>query len=133
MKIEHIALQVPEPAAMADWYVAHLGCRIVRKGAEPSHARFVSDTQGAARMELYRNPKVPVPDYASLDPLLLHLAFVTEQPKADTERLVKAGSKVVEALFTSPSGDQIVMLRDPWGLALQLVKRAEPMLSNDWE
>jgi len=133
MKLEHIALQVPEPAAIADWYVEHLGCRIVRKGGEPSHARFVSDTQGAVMMELYRNPKVPVPDYASLDPLLLHLAFVTEQPKADTERLVKAGSKVVEALFTSPSGDQIVMLRDPWGLALQLVKRAEPMLSNDWE
>lgn len=131
MKLEHFALQVSDPAAMADWYVANLGCRIARRGGEPSHARFVSDTQGAVMMELYRNPKVSVPDYAALDPLLLHVAFLTEQPKADRDRLVRAGAKVVEDLFTSSSGDQVVMLRDPWGLALQLVKRAESMLSID--
>jgi hypothetical protein len=133
MKIEHFALQVSEPAAMADWYVTNLGCRIARKGGEPSHARFVSDTQGAVMIELYRNPKVPVPDYTAQDPLLVHLAFLTEQPMADRDRLVKAGAKIVEDLFTSASGDQLVMLRDPWGLALQLVKRAEPMLNIDSE
>jgi hypothetical protein len=28
----------------------------------------------------------------------------------------------------TPAGDELVMLRDPWGVALQLVKRAQPML-----
>ena len=28
---------------------------------------------------------------------------------------------------TSPAGDDLAMLRDPWGFALQLVKRAKPM------
>jgi hypothetical protein len=36
---------------------------------------------------------------------------------------------VVEDLITSPAGDQFVMLRDPWGIPLQLVKRAQPMLA----
>jgi hypothetical protein len=31
-------------------------------------------------------------------------------------------------LTTTPAGDSLVMLRDPWGIALQLVKRAQPML-----
>src|SRR6266581_4941240 len=30
MKIEHFALQVPEPVAMAEWYVKHLGFTVSR-------------------------------------------------------------------------------------------------------
>jgi uncharacterized glyoxalase superfamily protein PhnB len=128
VKIEHFALQVAEPAAMADWYVKHLGCSIARSGGAPSHVRFVRDGAGVVMVELYRNPKVSVPDYEKMDPLLVHLAFISDAPAADRGRLVKAGAKVVEDFMTSPAGDQLVMLRDPWGIALQLVKRAAPML-----
>ena len=128
MKIEHFALQVADSAAMADWYVKHLGCTIARSGGEPSHARFVRDQAGSVMVELYHNPRLPVPDYLRMDPLLLHLAFVCEQPTADRDRLLKAGATLVEELSTSPAGDQFVMLRDPWGTPLQLVKRATPML-----
>ena len=113
---------------MADWYVKQLGCSIARSGGEPSHARFVRDSAGVVMLELYRNPKLAVPDYGSMDPLLVHLAFVSDAPAADRDRLVKAGAKVVEDFTTSPAGDQLVMLRDPWGIAVQLVKRASPML-----
>jgi catechol 2,3-dioxygenase-like lactoylglutathione lyase family enzyme len=128
MKVEHFALQVPDPVAMAEWYVAHLGCTVARKGGEPAHARFLADGTGSVMVEIYRNPQVPVPDYHALDPLLLHLAFISPAPAADRDRLVKAGAKVADDLVTSPAGDQLVMLRDPWGIALQLVKRATPML-----
>jgi catechol 2,3-dioxygenase-like lactoylglutathione lyase family enzyme len=128
MKVEHFALQVSDPVAMADWYVKHLGCSVARKGGEPSHARFLMDGAGSVMLEIYRNPQVPVPDYAAMNPQLLHLAFVSTAPAADRDRLVKAGAKVADDLMTSPAGDQLVMLRDPWGLALQLVKRAAPML-----
>ena len=128
MKIEHFALQVADPVAMADWYVKHLGCSIARSGGEPAHARFLKDGHGSVMVEIYRNPKASVPDYHTIDPLWLHLAFLSTRPAADRDRLVVAGAKLVEDLFTSPAGDELVMLRDPWGTALQLVNRAQPML-----
>ena len=128
MKIEHVALQVAEPAAMGDWYVRHLGCTIARSGSEPLSIRFLKDGSGASMLELYRNPRVAVPDYAQMDPMLVHVAFVTDDPAADRDRLVAAGATIVEDLNTTPAGDQIMMLRDPWGVALQLVKRKEPMI-----
>jgi len=30
--------------------------------------------------------------------------------------------------FTNPAGDEVAMLRDPWGLAIQLIHRADPMI-----
>ena len=116
---------------MAEWYVFHLGCSIARASGEPTHQRFLSDSSGWIMLEFYRNPRVPVPDYESMDPLLVHIAFLSDAPAADRDRLVKAGAKVVEDLTSAPNGDTLVMLRDPWGVAVQLVKRAKPMLGNE--
>jgi len=126
MKLEHFALQVPDPIAMADWYVKHLGCTIVRTGGEPSHGRFL--TVGGVLFEIYRNPKAAVPDYSTIDPLLVHLAFSSANLKADRDRLVKAGARVVDEIATTPTGDEIMMLRDPWSIPIQFVKRAESMM-----
>jgi len=128
MKIEHFALQVSDPVAMADWYVQHLECTVARAGGAPSHGRFLKDSSGSVMLEIYRNPQLPVPDYAGMNPLLLHLAFVSVAPAADRDRLLKAGAKLVEDLSTNPTGDQFVMLRDPWGIPMQLVKRTAPLL-----
>jgi catechol 2,3-dioxygenase-like lactoylglutathione lyase family enzyme len=129
MKIEHFALQVTDPAAMADWYVKNLGCSVARALGEPAHTRFLRDGSGTVMVELYRHPRVAVPDYAAMDPLLVHLAFLSDNPAVDRDRLVAAGASVVEDLTTTPAGDQLVMLRDPWKVALQLVKRADSMLA----
>ena len=126
MKLEHFALQVPDPVAMADWYVKHLGCAVARAGGEPSHGRFL--TVGSVLFEIYRNPRAAVPDYATVDPLLIHLAFSSENLVADRDRLVKAGARVADDIATTPAGDEIMMLRDPWNIPIQFVKRAEPML-----
>ena len=80
--------------------------------------------------EIYRNPKVAVPDYHLLDPLWMHLAFLSEDVRRDQERLVNAGARVVDGFTLNPAGDQLAMLRDPWGIPLQLVKRAVPMLKT---
>jgi glyoxylase I family protein len=128
VKIEHFALQVPEPVAMADWYVKHLGFTIARSGGEPSHARFLGDSSGSVMLEIYRNPAASVPDYRKADPLLMHVAYVSDNPAADRDRLVQAGAVIVDDLMTTPSGDAIVMLRDAWGVPIQLVKRAKPMI-----
>jgi uncharacterized glyoxalase superfamily protein PhnB len=128
VKIEHFALQVSDPVAMAEWYVKHLGFSIARSGGEPSHARFLADASGSVMLEIYRNPAAEVPDYNRADPLLMHLAYVSSEPDADRDRLVQAGAVTVDDVTTTPAGDAIVMLRDPWGVPIQLVKRAKPML-----
>jgi len=126
MRLEHFALQVLEPVAMADWYVKHLGCKIARAGGEPSHGRFL--TVGDVLFEIYRNPAVSVPDYAAMAPVQLHLAFSSENLTADRDRLVRAGARLVEDVNTTPSGDEIMMLRDPWNIPIQFVKRKEAMI-----
>ena len=131
MNIEHFALQVADPVAMADWYVKHLGFSIVRSSGEPVNARFLLARNGAAMLEIYCNPKASVPDYTKIDPLHLHIAFYSENPAADRDRLVKGGAKIVEDVTKTPGGDELVMLRDPWSTAIQLVKRSQPMLKGN--
>ena len=129
MRIEHFALQVPNPVAMAEWYVQHLSCVVARSGGEPSFGRFLLDHSGSAMIEIYRNPRASVPEYGTMNPLLVHLAFLSDDLPADRDRLVAAGATVADDVTTTADGDQLLMLRDPWGVALQLVKRADPMLT----
>jgi uncharacterized glyoxalase superfamily protein PhnB len=126
MRLEHFALQVPDPVAMADWYVKHLGAKVARAGGPPQHGRFL--TVGGTMFEIYNNPIVSVPDYSKTEVMQMHLAFVSADLKADRDRLVKAGARLIEDVRTTPEGDEIMMLRDPWNLPLQFVKRKEPML-----
>jgi hypothetical protein len=130
MRLEHVALQVGEPAAMAEWYVRHLHCSVARAGGAPAFGRFLLDGSGSAMIEVYRNPRVEVPDYGAIDPLLIHLAFVSNDLPGDRDRLVAAGATLVHDVQTSAEGDELLMLRDPWGIPLQLVKRAHPMLGR---
>ena len=126
MRLEHCALQVPDALALADWYVKHLGCTVARSGGPPAFVRFL--TAGPVLLEVYQGSIVPTPDYPSRHPSQFHLAFVSENLKADRDRLLAAGAIMAEDCFTSPAGDELLMLRDPWGIGLQLVKRAKPML-----
>ncbi len=127
MKIEHVAFQVADPAAMADWYVKHLGFSVRRSSDDPVVVRFLADASGAVMLEVYRNPKVPVPDYPSMAPALLHVAFVCNDLPAAIARLTAAGALLVAGPETLGE-DELAMLRDPWGLALQLAKRKRAML-----
>jgi glyoxylase I family protein len=127
MKLEHVALQVADPVAMARWYVEHLGMRVVREGEAPGHARFLADAVGASVLETYAGA-LPVPDYAAMDPALLHVAFATADVEVTRERLIAAGAVPVGEVVATPAGDRFAMLRDPWGLALQLAQRARPLV-----
>ncbi len=126
--LEHVALNVPEPVAMADWYCENLGMRVVKEGPPPVNGRFIADSGGKMMLEIYTNPPDAIPDYRSMNPLCLHIAFMVDDVKAVQEKLVAAGAALVEPVSTTSSGDRIAMLRDPWGVPIQFVKRAEPML-----
>lgn len=127
-RLEHVALNVADPAAVAAWYGEHLGLRVVRTGTDPARTTFVATADGVVLIELYCNTAAPVATYGQRHPLELHLAFGSEDPAADGDRLIKAGATLFEAFKITPAGDRMIMLRDPFGLALQLVWRAQPML-----
>ena len=129
MKIEHVALNVAAPAAMASWYVEHLGMTVARKIDEAPHTHFLADSGGNVMLEVYNNPPDRVPAYAAMDPLLLHVAFVSDDPDADKQGLIEAGATLVDDQPLA-DGSRVVMLRDLWGLAIQLCKRAVPMLKG---
>lgn len=127
MKIEHFAINVPDPVAMADWYVAHLGMKIIRQQDVAPYMTFLADDSGQVMIETYQNNAAPVPDYPDQSPLVVHLAFVTHDPKGDKLRLQKAGARE-DSDDIMPSGDHLIMLRDPWGFPIQLCKRKMSML-----
>ena len=131
VRLEHVAINVKDPAAMAKWYCENLGMKIIRKGPSPVNMRFISDAGGNMMLEIYNNPPDAVPDYPSMDPLSLHIAFMVDDVKAICDKLVAAGATVAGDVNITPAGDEIAMLRDPWGVPIQFVKRAEPMLPHN--
>ena len=130
IRLEHVALNVADPVKMAQWYVENLDMRVRRAGPPPVNMRFIADHAGNMMLELYHNPPEAVPDYASMDPLLLHVAFLVDDVDAIRDRLIAAGATSAAEVTVTPAGDRLAMLRDPWGLAIQFVDRADPMLSH---
>ncbi|MCX6952641.1 MAG: VOC family protein [Verrucomicrobia bacterium] len=125
MKFEHFALNVPDTRAQAAWYVAHLGFTVARRREDAPFTHFLADETGRTVVELYSNPKAAMPDYATQHPLVFHIAVVAADAKAERARLEQAGA----TLFLEepqPDGSMLIMLRDPWGVALQLCQRTKP-------
>ena len=130
IRLEHVAINVEDPAAMAKWYCENLDMKIIRKGEPPVNMRFISDAGGNMMLELYNNPPDAVPDYRSMNPLSLHIAFMVDDVKSITRKLIAAGATIAVDVNTTPAGDELVILRDPWGVPIQFLKRTEPMLPH---
>ena len=130
IRLEHVAINVEEPAAMARWYRDNLGMKIIRKGPPPANMRFISDSGGNMMLELYNNPPDEVPDYPSMNPLTLHIAFMVDDVRAIMRKLIAAGATIAVDINTTEAGDELVILRDPWGVPIQFLKRAKPMLPH---
>jgi glyoxylase I family protein len=127
MHIEHVALNVPDPAQMADWYGAHLGTRVLLKLDAAPFTHFIADESGRVVLELYCQTKAAMPNYQALDPLSLHIAFIAADVAAERERLLAAGATPAGDIVTTESGDVMTFVRDPWHVTIQLVKRVKPM------
>jgi catechol 2,3-dioxygenase-like lactoylglutathione lyase family enzyme len=125
MKFEHFALNVENARASVPWYVEHLGLTMARTRPDAPYTTFLADDSGRVIMELYSNPAAPVPDYGSIHPLCFHVAFVADDPNATRIRLLSAGATPAYE-ETLPDGSFLIMLRDPWGIPIQLVRRNTP-------
>jgi catechol 2,3-dioxygenase-like lactoylglutathione lyase family enzyme len=118
MKLEHIAFDVPDPEAFIAWWCAHLGFRRTAPG-------FIADDSGAMCLEIYRTGETPAaPDYAAANAMTMHIAFVSADVKADVDRLVAAGARL-ETIQTENPDFHVAIVRDPWGVPVQLCRRAK--------
>lgn len=128
MKIEHCAYQVEDPVAAADWYCKHLGFTVKRGHKDRPWVRFLADDADAVMLEFYNHPNATVPDYRNQDPLICHIAFKCDDLAGTRARLAAAGATPVGDVTTTIDGDELVMMRDPWGLPIQFAKRVNPMI-----
>ena len=118
MKLEHVAIDVAEPEALITWWCDNLGFR----RSAPKSA-FIIDDSGEMGLEVYRTGETPAsPDYKSMNSMTFHVAFLSEDVKADADRLVKAGATLEKITLENPAF-HMAILRDPWGVAIQLCKR----------
>jgi glyoxylase I family protein len=124
MVLEHIGINVSDAAGMAAWYCEHLGLSVSR---QTETAWFLADSTGRMLLEIYTNPAVKQIDYAALEPGSFHIAFVSDDVAADRGRLIEAGGSADGEIFVD-GGDEFAIVRDPWGVAVQLAKRGTPMV-----
>ena len=87
--------------------------------------RFLADETGRVVLEIYSNRAVEMPNFANMDSLDYHLAFAVDDPEREKARLQEAGARSEESVQPS-EGTKLILMRDPFGMALQLCKRAEP-------
>ena len=125
--LEHMALNVSDPKAVAAWYSEHMGMRIVRRVDNAPFIHFLADEKGSL-IEIYSNPAGEIPAYEKLSPYTLHLAFASEDIERDSQRLIAAGATSSTPKELTPAGDQLLFMRDPWGMSIQLVKRAKALV-----
>ncbi len=125
MQFEHFGLNVEEPLKTAEWYVRNCRMRILRGMQEAPYTHFLADETGRIFLEIYCNRKALVPDYAGRNPLEFHFAFAVTDAAAEKDRLVQAGATLVEELHLE-DGSLLYMLRDPWGVPLQICQRSRP-------
>lgn len=122
MIFEHFALNVNKIDEIVPWYMEHLGLQVVSEQEQPPFMTFLADSSGRIIMELYFRPEETITDFFQQHPLTFHVAFVSEDAEKDCERLVAQGATFVEAV-KKEDGSHLIMLRDPWGLPLQLCQR----------
>jgi len=127
MKLEHVALNVENPKAMSEWWAKNLGMKVILSNEESPFIHFIVDSAGTSMLELYNNPAAPKTDYAAMSSFSLHIAFSSDDINADREKLMAGGATAEGDISTTPAGDKLAFMRDPWSTPFQFVQRQKPL------
>ncbi len=127
MTFEHFALNVSKPVEMGQWYIDNCEMKLVKSMNDYPYTRFLADKSGQVVLEIYSNTSARIPEYNKQHPLEFHFALKVENPVEIKDKLIAAGAKVEEEIKLD-DGSHLIMLRDPFGVPLQLCKRAKPLV-----
>lgn len=128
MVFEHFAFNTEKPVEMAQWYVNNLEMKIVRAMDKEPFTTFLADKTGRVVMEIYCNRTAKVPEHKLAHPLEFHFAFMVKDSAVVKDKLMNAGCTFEEEIHL-PDGSLLFMLRDPFGVPLQICQRANPMMN----
>jgi uncharacterized glyoxalase superfamily protein PhnB len=120
--IEHIGFVIADPGAAADWYEKNLGFTILRK-AENNSVAFIREPESGLIFELIGNPDIHPIDKDLTHPLQVHIAIKSINILEDKQALVNAGAQFVMDCRTDDPAAKVCILKDPFGLFLQLAQR----------
>jgi glyoxylase I family protein len=127
MNIEHIGLCIEHPISVAEWWVANLGFKFIRKlGTDAGGAAFIIDQQGTV-VEFAKLEEVPSLDVSRLEFIQLHFALECSDTEQEAQRLVKEGATLVGESPRNAYKNEKVIIRDPWGNCIQLINRQEKL------
>jgi catechol-2,3-dioxygenase len=123
-EIEHIGISVEKPIEMANWYQETLGFNIKFSAEdEEKGVAFLTDGSDKAMLEFGKIPNVSPLTEGLSHHLQLHIALRSEDPDKDAEYLVSKGATFIEKCPLRRPGENLIVLSDPWGNTIQLVKR----------
>ena len=124
-EIEHIGIAVEKPIEMANWYRDTLGFDIKFSAEdEEKGVAFLTDGSDRVMLELGKVPDVLPLTKVMSHHLQMHIALKSDDPDIDAEYLVSKGAKFIEKCPLRMPGDNLIVLSDPWGNIIQLVKRS---------
>jgi glyoxylase I family protein len=127
MKIEHIGLCIENPISAAEWWVANLGFRFLRKlGTDAGGAAFIADHQGTV-LEFAKLEEVPSLDLGKLEFIQLHFALECQDTMEEARRLEKVGAILVGESPRNAYKNEKLIIKDPWGICIQLIHREDPL------
>ena len=126
---EHFAINVEKPKEMAEWYVKNLHMEIRKSMTESPFTHFLGDDTGRLVMEIYANENAEIPDYEDQHPLRFHIAFASDDAEKMKNELLTAGAILFEE-ERGDDGSHLVMLRDPFGIPLQICQRTNSFALN---
>lgn len=122
MRIEHFALNVTGAKDMVHWYHKHLAMPIHVENDGDVYVAFIGEAPGV--LEIYENTTQAALPFADQHPLTLHIAFNSTDLNNDRDRLLAAGAEFIEG-EADEEGYGLMMLRCPWGIAVQLCNRRQ--------
>jgi len=127
MVFEHFALNISNPLKFVEWYTTHCNMKIIKSMDVPPYTHFLADKTGRSVIEVYLNNSAKIPDHSKNHYLEFHFAFKEENVSDLKNKLIAAGAEFLDEVKLD-NGTQIVTLRDPFGIPIQLCKRVPPLV-----
>jgi catechol 2,3-dioxygenase-like lactoylglutathione lyase family enzyme len=111
---DHIHVNVPDPAAAANWYEKQFGGRRITEA--PDRLMF-----GSTRLMFLRKADAKPSAGSAVD----HLGFSFADIDSKLKELGAAGVKITEQIREVPGVFKIAFVEDPWGTRIELVQDPE--------
>lgn len=111
---DHVHLNVPDPAAGADWYHAHFGGKRITEA--PDRLMF-----GSTRFMFLKAADAKPSAGSAID----HVGFSVPDLDAKMKELEAAGVKITTPARDVPGLFKLAFVEDPWGARIEVVQDAD--------